>query len=279
MSRPRRFLPPIAGARRRRAGRPSRSGSAAVAVTRPRRPGVHAASTGKTGWEALDKWVGGLRWRGSGRGPGGRDGIRRRPAARPAGRPSRSGSAPGSRLAAAAPAAEARRRPAGKTGWEALDKWVGGWRRRAAAAAPAAEAAAAPSGKTGWEALDKWVGGGAGRAPARPPRPRRAPAGGKTGWEALDKWVGGTAAAPSARRPAPPPAGPGARAARWRRARVVGGLRGGRRPDGLPQAPLRRQVGTSGSGSNPASRGVSAMGGARRSRPTRGMGPCRGRGY
>jgi hypothetical protein len=46
---------------------------------------------------------------------------------------------------------------AAKTGWEALDKWVGG-----GGGAPSADAAAAaaPSGKTGWEALDKWVGGG-----------------------------------------------------------------------------------------------------------------------
>ena len=45
---------------------------------------------------------------------------------------------------------------AAKTGWEALEKWVG-----SGDAAPASDAAAssAPSGKTGWEALDKWVGG------------------------------------------------------------------------------------------------------------------------
>ena len=68
--------------------------------------------------------------------------------------------------------------PSGKTGWEALDKWVGS----GAAAAPAA---AGPSGKTGWEALDKWVGSGAaaapeapttGAAPAAPPAAQAAPA-------------------------------------------------------------------------------------------------------
>ena len=48
------------------------------------------------------------------------------------------------------------------TGWEALDKWVGG----SGSSSPAA-ADAAPSGqKTGWEALDKWVGDGAASAPA-----------------------------------------------------------------------------------------------------------------
>jgi len=37
--------------------------------------------------------------------------------------------------------------------------------------------------KTGWEALDKWVGDGSGTpAPAGGAK--------KTGWEALDKWVG-----------------------------------------------------------------------------------------
>ena len=73
------------------------------------------------------------------------------------------------------------------TGWEALDKWVGG--SSGGASAPA------PSGKTGWEALDKWVGGsGGGGASA----PAAAAPSGKTGWEALDKWVGGGAAAPSA---------------------------------------------------------------------------------
>ncbi len=60
------------------------------------------------------------------------------------------------------------------TGWEALDKWVGG----SGAAGGTAKSAPAGGGKTGWEALDKWVGS--------------APAGGgkTTGWEALDKWVG-----------------------------------------------------------------------------------------
>ena len=49
--------------------------------------------------------------------------------------------------------------PSGKTGWEALDKWVGGDSSGGGAAA-----AAAPSGKTGWEALDKWVPGEGGSA-------------------------------------------------------------------------------------------------------------------
>ncbi len=38
--------------------------------------------------------------------------------------------------------------------------------------------------KTGWEALDKWVGD----SPASTPAP--AGGAKKTGWEALDKWVG-----------------------------------------------------------------------------------------
>ena len=79
---------------------------------------------------------------------------------------------------------------AAKTGWEALEKWVGGG---GGGAAPAADAAApaAPSGKTGWEALGKWVGGGGGAAPAAEAAAPAAPSG-KTGWEALDKWVGGS---------------------------------------------------------------------------------------
>jgi hypothetical protein len=69
-----------------------------------------------------------------------------------------------------------------KTGWEALDKWVGG---SGSGAAPASEASApAGGGKTGWEALEKWVGPGSGSAAEA-----SAPSG-KTGWEALDKWVG-----------------------------------------------------------------------------------------
>jgi hypothetical protein len=82
-----------------------------------------------------------------------------------------------------------------QTGWEALDKWVGG----GGAAAPAA-----PSGKTGWESLDKWVGGGGAAAPAA--------ASGTTGWEALDKWVGGggAASASAAGTPAPQAAAPAA---------------------------------------------------------------------
>lgn len=54
-----------------------------------------------------------------------------------------------------------------KTGWEALEKWVGGGSSGAGKeAAPAPEAAetSGPSGKTGWEALEKWVGDGGGTA-------------------------------------------------------------------------------------------------------------------
>ncbi len=39
-----------------------------------------------------------------------------------------------------------------KTGWEALDKWVG-----SDGSSGDAAAASAPTGTTGWEALDKWV--------------------------------------------------------------------------------------------------------------------------
>ena len=49
-----------------------------------------------------------------------------------------------------------------KTGWEALDKWVGG----AADKAEDAAEAVAEKGKTGWEALEKWVGGGGGGSDA-----------------------------------------------------------------------------------------------------------------
>ena len=58
-----------------------------------------------------------------------------------------------------------------KTGWEALDKWVGSGDAAPAAGAPAEGGAK----KTGWEALDKWVG--VGRTP--PPRPGRS--GGRAG--------------------------------------------------------------------------------------------------
>ena len=51
-----------------------------------------------------------------------------------------------------------------KTGWEALEKWVGG------SSQPSGEKSsesAGPSGKTGWEALEKWVGdSGATAAPS-----------------------------------------------------------------------------------------------------------------
>jgi len=116
----------------------------------------------KTGWEALEKWVGSG---GSGQKAGGDE----------------------------APAA-----PSGKTGWEALEKWVGsggsGQPAQAAEAAPAA-----PSGKTGWEALEKWVGSGSGQAAA--PAAAAAPSG-KTGWEALEKWVGSGGAGQAAPQPA-----------------------------------------------------------------------------
>jgi hypothetical protein len=75
-----------------------------------------------------------------------------------------------------------------KTGWEALEKWVGG----AADKAEDAAGATAQKGKTGWEALEKWVGGGGGGGEAAAPAAAAASGGpsGKTGWEALDKWVG-----------------------------------------------------------------------------------------
>ena len=44
------------------------------------------------------------------------------------------------------------------TGWEALDKWVGGSGSSPADASEKVE----ETKKTGWEALDKWVGGGSG---------------------------------------------------------------------------------------------------------------------
>ena len=67
-----------------------------------------------------------------------------------------------------------------KTGWEALDKWVGD---SSSGGAAADAAPASGEKKTGWEALDKWVGSdGGGSAPASGEK--------KTGWEALDKWVG-----------------------------------------------------------------------------------------
>ena len=75
---------------------------------------------------------------------------------------------------------------AAKTGWEALEKWVGG-----GSGGDAAPVAALPSGTTGWEALDKWVGGGSGAAPAAADAASSAAPSGKTGWEALDKWVPG----------------------------------------------------------------------------------------
>jgi len=42
-----------------------------------------------------------------------------------------------------------------KTGWEALDKWVGD---SSSGGAAADAAPASGEKKTGWEALDKWVG-------------------------------------------------------------------------------------------------------------------------
>ena len=96
-----------------------------------RLPRPTAAPSGKTGWEALDKWVGDS---GSGAAPA----AGRLRAARPAGRPSTSGSA--TPAPAAAPAAEAAAAPSGKTGWEALDKWVGG------GSTPSAETSAANGG-------------------------------------------------------------------------------------------------------------------------------------
>jgi hypothetical protein len=80
---------------------------------------------------------------------------------------------------------------AAKTGWEALDKWVGGDSGGGAAAAPAA-----PSGKTGWEALDKWVPSGAGAgaaasAPAADAAPAAAAASSGGGfWASLKRLFG-----------------------------------------------------------------------------------------
>ena len=74
-----------------------------------------------------------------------------------------------------------------KTGWEALEKWVGS----GGSGGAATDQAPASSGKkTGWEALEKWVGSG-GSGQAAPAAEAAAPApSGKTGWEALEKWVG-----------------------------------------------------------------------------------------
>ncbi len=57
-----------------------------------------------------------------------------------------------------------------KTGWEALDKWVGSGGNDAGV-----RDASAPKGTTGWEALDKWVPGGESGAglPQQQPRPAR----------------------------------------------------------------------------------------------------------
>ncbi len=70
------------------------------------------------------------------------------------------------------------------TGWEALDKWVGG-----SGAAPASTGAAA---KTGWEALGKWVSDGSDAAKETTTgATAQASATAKTGWESLNKWVKG----------------------------------------------------------------------------------------
>ena len=74
--------------------------------------------------------------------------------------------------------------------------------------------AAGGSPKTGWEALDKWVGSGGNNAGVRDASAPK----GTTGWEALDKWVparaaadgGGSAAASSAAPPATATAAPAA---------------------------------------------------------------------
>ena len=225
MSRPRRFPPPIAGGAQ------------------------------KTGWEALDKWVG-------------------------------SGSG-GSRLRPAAQAAVPRAERGARARSERQDRLGGArqvGRRRVRLRLPpprrlpaAGGPAAAPSGKTGWEALDKWVGdgparrrsggsrgrggggserqdrlGGArqvGRRRRRAARPRRrrpsaAPAG-RQDRLGGPRQVGRGRRHARRPRPAPPTAGPGP-SSRWRRAPATAS-EGGRRPDGLPQAPLRRQVGTAGS--------------------------------
>ena len=51
-----------------------------------------------------------------------------------------------------------------KTGWEELDKWVGGG--SPPAGVPAVDAPEPNTKTTGWAALDKWVGEGG--APAEP---------------------------------------------------------------------------------------------------------------
>src|SRR5271165_6983624 len=75
-----------------------------------------------------------------------------------------------------------------KTGWEALEKWVGSGGNDAGV-----RDASAPKGTTGWEALEKWVPGGT--AADKPVGGGGSDAGvraasgakGTTGWEALDK--------------------------------------------------------------------------------------------
>ena len=63
-----------------------------------------------------------------------------------------------------------------KTGWEALEKWVGG--SGSSGEGTSGGGGEAPSGKkTGWEALDKWVGGGGGKAAGGQPSQ-----GGFMGW-------------------------------------------------------------------------------------------------
>ena len=88
-----------------------------------------------------------------------------------------------------------------KTGWEALEKWVGGSGSSSGGGSESGGEAPEGAKKTGWEALDKWVGGPGGGKAAAPPPPPPSPGGpsGKTGWEALDKWVGdgGGGATPS----------------------------------------------------------------------------------
>lgn len=78
-----------------------------------------------------------------------------------------------------------------KTGWEALDKWVGD----GASAVKKEGEATATAGKTGWEALEKWVGpGGAATEPgaagsAAPAGDTSSSGGGFMGW--LKRLFGG----------------------------------------------------------------------------------------
>ena len=193
--RPRR--PPPA----RPAGRPSRSGSAAGGGGAAAPPSGRGPA-GKTGWEALEKWVGG-------------------------GRAAAGGARP--------PAPLRQDRLGGP-------REVGRRRRRRRR-----RRGGGPSGKTGWEALEKWVGGGGsgagGRGGAAPPaRPAGRPS--RSGSAAR------AARGRAARRPRPPPARPAGRPSRSGSA-AVGRRRpsrGGRGPLRQDRLGGPREVGRPGGG-------------------------------